>query len=210
MVQRLFELIGTRDFWTAVATSLLKVAEGFLIGLALGAAIAAGTSRSGLLRTFLAPLLECIKAVPVASFIILAVIWLSIGNVPVLTAALVVLPNVWANMESGFQNIDSGLMEMAGAFRMPWAEKVRRIVWPSVRPYFTAAVKNGMGMAWKAGIAAEVIAPYSRSVGSALHDAKIYLETTDVFAWTLVVVLLSYVLEKAVIALITKGERKNG
>ena len=76
---------------------------------------------------------------------------------------------------------------------------------PSIKPFFLAAVNSAMGMAWKAGIAAEVICPYKYSIGTALHDSKIYLETTELFAWTAVTVILSVLLEKLVLSVVRKG-----
>lgn len=206
---RIAELAHTLSFWESIAVSLFRVILGFAIGLLTGSAMAVATSGSSFMKTFLSPFLEAVKAVPVASFIILAVIWLDIGNVPVLAAALVVLPNVWANMESGILSVDEKLLEMARAFRFPKSRIFTRVTLPSLKPYFSAAVKNGMGMAWKAGIAAEVICPYRNSIGTALHDSKIYLETTDVFAWTAVVVILSVIFEKLILGTMLKGEIKN-
>ncbi len=203
---KIAELIFTEEFWLSAAASLSRVAAGFLIGTVLGVLFAVSTANSTFARALLSPLLHTIKATPVASFIILAVIWLSVGNVPVLTAVLVVLPGVWANVESGIFATDQKLIEMGKAFKMTRWNMLLKIKVPSVKPYFLAAVSSAMGMAWKAGIAAEVICPYKNSIGTALHDSKIYLETTELFAWTAVVIILSVLLEKLVLTLIKKGE----
>ena len=163
------------------------------------------TAKSPVLKSLLSPLLHTVKATPVASFIILAVIWLSVGKVPVLTALLVVLPGVWANVESGILSVDPKLIEMGKAFKMTKRDIFFKIEIPSIKPFFLAAVNSAMGMAWKAGIAAEVICPYKYSIGTALHDSKIYLETTELFAWTAVTVILSVLLEKLVLSVVRKG-----
>ena len=199
------ELCTVERFWLSIMTSLLRVASGFVLGTVLGVLFAVLTAKSPLCKAILSPLLHTIKATPVASFIILALIWLSVSRVPVLTAMLVVLPGVWANVESGILSIDPKLMEMGRAFKMPRSRLLLKIAVPSVKPYFLAAVSSAMGMAWKAGIAAEVICPYKNSIGTALHDSKIYLETTELFAWTAVTVILSVALEKLVLALVKKG-----
>lgn len=195
--RRVLELGQTALFWKSIVITLARVMLGFFLGLVLGIITAYFTSKVPFIRTLLAPLLQGIKATPVASFIVLAIIWLSVSKVPVLTAVLVVLPNVWANMEAGISNLDPKLKEMGKVYAIPSYQ----IVLPQLRPHLQSAVKNGMGMAWKAGIAAEVICPYKDSIGSSLHTAKITLETTDVFAWTAVVILLSVLLEKVVVAL---------
>ena len=206
--KRLFELAGTADFRLAAGSSLFRIVLGFLIGTVLGAVFAVLTVQVPFLRNLLSPVLSVIKATPVASFIILAFICFSAGSIPVLTAVLIVLPGVWANMETGIKEIDPKLLEMGKAFRLSRSRRITKIILPSLKPYFLASVHSAMGMAWKAGIAAEVICPYGTSLGHNLHDAKVYLETVDVFAWTAVVIIMSVLLEKLLLFLL-KGKEKN-
>lgn len=207
--KRLTELCAESSFWLSVAVSLFRVISGLFLGTVLGIILAVLTAKSNLFRSFLSPALHVIKATPVASFIILAILWLSVENVPAFTSMLIVLPTVWANTEKGILSVDKDLLQMGKAFGLSGKESFFRITVPSVKPFFSAALNSAIGMAWKAGIAAEVICPHKYSIGSALHDSKIYLETVDTFAWTAVVVLLSVLLEKAVIRLTAKGGRKN-
>lgn len=207
---RLCELCAEGSFWLSVATSLLRVVTGLLLGTVLGAVLAVLTAGSTFFKTLFSPVLHIIKATPVASFIILAILWLSVENVPVFTAMLIVLPTVWANTEKGILSVDKSLLQMGEAFGLSKTEQFFRITLPSVRPFFSAALNSAVGMAWKAGIAAEVICPYKDSIGSALHDSKIYFETVDTFAWTAAVVVLSIILEKLVLSITSKGGRTHG
>lgn len=209
VLQKLFEFFGEWEFWLSVGTSLFRVISGLLLGTVLGIIIAVLTAKSGFLKTLFSPILHIIKATPVASFIILAILWLKVENVPIFTSMLIVLPAVWANVEKGILSVDPMLMQMGKAFCLSRKELFFRITVPSVKPFFIAAMNSAVGMAWKAGIAAEVICPYRDSIGSALHDSKIYFETVDTFAWTVTVILLSVVFEKLILALSAKGGRKN-
>ncbi|MBQ7875432.1 MAG: ABC transporter permease subunit [Oscillospiraceae bacterium] len=203
--ERLVQFCGETEFWLSVATSLFRVLSGLIFGTVLGAGIAVLTARSSLLKALFSPILHIIKATPVASFIILAILWLSVENVPVFTAMLIVLPAVWANVEKGILSVDPDLLQMGKAFGLSKKESFFRITVPSVKPYFIAALNSAVGMAWKAGIAAEVICPYKNSIGSALHDSKITFETVDTFAWTAAVVVLSVMLEKLLLWVTSKG-----
>ena len=209
VLQKLFEFFGEWEFWLSVGTSLFRIISGLLLGTVLGILIAVLTAKSGFLKTLFSPILHIIKATPVASFIILAILWLKVENVPIFTSMLIVLPAVWANVEKGILSVDPMLMQMGKAFCLSRKELFFRITVPSVKPFFIAAMNSAVGMAWKAGIAAEVICPYRDSIGSALHDSKIYFETVDTFAWTVTVILLSVVFEKLILALSAKGGRKN-
>lgn len=208
-LRALWQLGVTSAFWLAVGSSVLRILAGFALGLAVGALLAALTSRYRWWRDFFAPFLSVVKATPVASFIILALVWIRTNGVPVFATFLIVLPIVSSNLSEGILSTDKDLLEMARAFAMPWHMRLRRIYWPTVRPYLRAAITTGMGMAWKGGVAAEVIATPRVSLGGYLYNAKIYLDTPGLFAATAMVILLSILLEKAIVLLATdrgKGE----
>ena len=146
-------------------------------------------------RSLLRPAMSVIKTAPVASFIILALVWLSGRFVPVLTAALIVLPLVWSNVHTGLRGCDRLLAEAAAAFKMPPGRRLLFLYLPSVLPYLSSAVCTGMGMAWKAGIAAEILCTPKAAIGSELYMSKIYFDTPALFAWTSVVIALSALIE---------------
>ena len=193
---RLGELVAERDFWIATWTSLCRIFGGILIATALGILCGILTAYSRFLRELLAPILAIVKATPVASFIILALVWISRGKLPVFISALMVLPIIWTNVEQGIRQIDPQLTEMAKVFRFSPAKRLWHITLPSVLPYFVAACKTSLGLAWKAGIAAEVLSTPQNSIGKELFESKTFMETTDLFAWTVTVILLSICMEK--------------
>lgn len=204
---RLCEFFTLGEFWISVATSLFRVLSGLFLGTVLGIVLAVLTAKVPLLKALFSPALHIVKATPVASFIILAILWLSVENVPVFTAMLIVLPAIWANTEKGILSVDKKLLEMGKVFKLSQKESFLRITVPSVKPFFIAALNSAVGMAWKAGIAAEVICPHGKSIGAALQDSKIYFETVDTFAWTAAVVILSVLLEKLLLHFTSKGGR---
>ena len=182
--------------------TLLRVLAGYALGVTGGAALAALTARSRILDAVLRPLQGIVKATPVTSFILLALLWLSSGLVPVCISFLMVLPIVWMNLHEALAGVDPQLLEMAAAFHLPWRTRFSRITVPSVKPQFLAACTTSLGFAWKSGVAAEIIALPKRSVGSALYLSKLTLETADLFAWTLLVILLSMLLEGLLVFLL--------
>ncbi|MCD7844612.1 MAG: ABC transporter permease subunit [Oscillospiraceae bacterium] len=207
VVKRLAELAVTLDFWYTTAVSLLRVLLGAALGVLSGVVLAALTSRFRLLRTLFSPLLTLARATPVASFVLLALIWLGRDALPCFIVWLMVLPVVWANVSAGIEAVDNQLLELAALYRFPWGRRLRRVYIPSVMPYFLSALRTGMGLAWKAGVAAEVLTVPARSIGRYLYESKLYLETTDLFAWTAVVVLCSLALEKLMLAVIGRLDR---
>lgn len=192
----LAHMVQTGDFWISVAVSMGRVLLGFAAGLAAGTLLAIATERVRLLAALFEPLLHVIRAAPVASFIILAYVWVNVSSLPSVIAFLMVLPLTWGNIRQGIAHTDRSLLEMAHSFRFGRRKTLRYVWWPSVKPYFSAACTTGMGFAWKSGIAAEVICAPPQAIGTGLKNAKVYLETPEVFAWTVTVVLLSLGLER--------------
>ncbi len=208
-VQTLFVLIKTPEFWRAVGYSFAKISSGFFLALFAGVFCALLASASGVIKALLNPVLRLIKAVPVASFIILALFWLSSSkNLSVLISFLMVLPVIYTNVLQGIESTDKELLEMATVFRIPFGKRIRYIYLPAVLPYFVSACSVGLGFCFKSGIAAEIIGLPANSIGERLYEAKLYLLTEELFAWTAVIVLVSVVFEKAVMLLVkalTKG-----
>ena len=205
VVRRLFELMGTAEFWRTVLLSLLRISAGIVSAVILGIAAAVLTCRFSLLETLLSPVISVIKTTPVASFVILVLIWLQRDYVPVLISALMVFPIVWSNVSTGIKNTDRSFLELARVYDFSFIKTARSIYLPSVLPYFRSACSSALGFGWKAGIAAEVLTVPGVSIGRMIYESKLYLQTTDLFAWTLCVILLSFLLEKLVLRLISGG-----
>ena len=195
VVRKLWEMLGTTSFYRITARSLWNVTSGILIAMLGGSVLAVLTSRLSLLRDLLLPIMTVIKTTPVASFIILALIWIGSARVPTFITVLIVLPIVWTNLDVGFSKIDPQLTELTRVYRFSAWRRLKILTVPSLKPYFVSACRTSIGLAWKAGIAAEIIAMPFGSVGMMIGEAKLYIMTTDMYAWTLTVILLSLFIE---------------
>ncbi|MFA7501776.1 MAG: ABC transporter permease subunit [Anaerovoracaceae bacterium] len=193
---RLGTLLFEADFLYAIAFSFLRIAGGYFAALAVGCILAVLGGRHRFLEVALWPYIQMIKSVPVASFIILCLIWLSSSSLSVFISFLMVLPIVYTNMLQGIQSTDVKLLEMASVFGINWFRKLKYIYLPHLKPYLMSACSVSIGLSWKAGIAAEVIGIPDGSIGEKLYEAKVYLNSADLFAWTVVIVLVSVVFEK--------------
>ena len=138
------------------------------------------------------------KAVPVAVFAVLLLIWWGASPLAVAVCFLVVFPNIYLNTLEGLKNADAELIEMAEVFRLPFVTRFFYIYRPALKPFLLSAFQLSLGMSWKSGVAAEVIGTPVHSIGGALYLAKIYLDTADLFAWTAVIIVLSVLFEKIV------------
>lgn len=206
--KRLLELVCQIDFWQQVLASCIRVFASFILALVSGIAFAVLTYNSKILLQLFSPIFSVIKATPVASFIVLALIWMKSTNVPVFSGFLMVFPIVWSNIFHGISSAQKNLLEMAYVYKFSFLKKIKLIYIPAVRPYFLAAATTGFGIAWKSCVAAEVIAYPKTAIGSQIYNAKIYLLTSDLFALTATVIILSILLEKMVVFICTYGANK--
>ena len=205
VIARLFEMIAEADFWGTVAFSLVRIVCGFLLAFVLGIALALAAGRYRAVEMLLWPFVITVKSVPVASFIILSLMWMRGEDLSVFISFLMVFPMIYSNVLQGIKSTDGKLIQMAQLYRVGWGRRLLYIYVPAVRPYLVSACSVALGTAWKAGVAAEVIGIVTGSIGEKLYDSKIYLETADLFAWTVVIILISVAFEKLFLALLNRA-----
>jgi len=194
------------SFWKTIGVSLARVAGGILAATVLGILLGMLTARSRVADTLFRPLFTAMKSTPVASVTILLLIWVSRSIVPVLISAVMVFPAIWSGMYTGICELDRKYTEIARVYHITGSKYFTKLLIPGVRPYLEAAFRSAIGFGWKAGIAAEVLTVPGISIGKMIYDSKLYLQTTELFAWTTAVVLLSLALEKLVLG--GMGRRK--
>lgn len=209
-IMRLLTLAQTAAFWQAVGRSVLHILGGFLLAALTGILLAALASRFRPLRELLAPLVAAIRAVPVVSFIILALVWLPSRHLALVISSMMVFPVIYGNVLAGIDEADHALLEMAAVFRVPLFRRLSGIYLPQVLPYFRAGCSLALGLCWKSGVAAEVIGLPAGTIGERLYTAKVYFQTPDLFAWTAVIVLISVLFEHLFLYAVDTLVRKAG
>lgn len=198
----LSNLFLSGEFWLTIFSSFCRITTGFLAAFFSGILTGAVSVRFSCLETFLEPFLVLLQSVPVASFIILALIWIGSGNLSVFITFVVVFPILYRNVLEGIRQTNHLQMEMAQVFHLNLWKKILYLYRPALLPYLYTGCKIALGMAWKSGIAAEVIGVPAHSIGEKLYMAKIYLSTGELFAWTFVIILVSKAFEKIFLSLL--------
>ena len=206
----LFSTITLKKVLPTVFASLWGIFKGYLWGTALGLILAALTAQIYPLHVLFSPLLTVVKATPIASFILILWVFFTNTAVPAYAVMLIVLPIIWANTEAGFKNTDGKLAEMARAYDFSLFKRLRYLYIPSAYPFFKSAAVTALGMAWKAGIAAEVLCTPDGTVGKMIAHAKRDIETAELFAWTIAVVAVCFLFEKLLSWMLSLPERRKG
>ena len=203
-------LIRQGSFWLSILLTMFRIMLGYCLGVAAGCLLALGCCSSDILDTLLSPIVRIVRATPVASFIILAMLWMSKGGVPVLMSALMVTPVIWGNLVEGYESRNMKIDEMARAYRLGKWKTLRYVHIPSLMSALKAACLTALGLAWKSGIAAEVLSQPKKAIGTNIYYSKVYLETSELFAWTASVIALSFLLETVVKRLLAKQKNTEG
>lgn len=196
--EKLISLLTERSLYLSVGRSLLRIGMGFVTGGLTAVVLAAVGKRFSLVEEILAPAMNLLKTVPVASFVVLLLIWWGSSALAVAICFLVVLPQLYISTLEGLKSTDKKLLEMAQVLRIPFWNRLFYIHRPALRPFLYSSMKVALGMCWKSGVAAEVIGIPEFSIGEQLYLSKIYLDTAGVFAWTAVIVALSVLFEKVI------------
>ena len=198
------ELVKTSEFWLIISQSLLRILLGIIVAVIIGIVLAVITTKISFVDILITPLMSAIKATPVASFIFIAIIFMNRNSLPVFITSLLVLPIIWTNVSSGIRSVPKDLKEVSKVYKLSTAKKLTKLYIPSILPYFLAACRSALGLAWKAGVAAEVLCTPKSAIGTELYFSKTYLDTELLFAWTLITVIVSLIIEKSVIYLLSK------
>lgn len=206
-IKAFYRCCSESSFWNVIGISLLQILVGFICGAVLGIILGMLSGRFNIFRIFTAPALHLIRTVPVAAMIIVAWLWIPSYALPSFISFLMVLPIVWSHTISGLHAVDDKLIEMARVFKMSEKDIALKIKLPMISPSIRNGCITAVGIAWKSGVAAQVIASPSGTLGAMLSSAKVSIDYSEVFAVTLTIVLLSYFVEN-ILKLIWKGQKK--
>lgn len=210
VAQALVEQIGQPDFWVICGASFGRIALGFLLSFVVGFLLALMSCRHRLFRDFVDPIISLLRTISVASFIILLLIWVGNQALTVFLAFFIVLPLIYTNMVTGFESVDRQMLEMARVYGISKWRTFLYIYRPAFMPFLMSSTKISLGMTWKSGIMAEVLATPKPSIGKEMATARTFLDTPDLLAWTVVVMVLSFLFEKAFMELLKRANRPLG
>jgi NitT/TauT family transport system permease protein len=195
VIKRLFELLGQKAFYSATFSSIKRILLGIIIAIISGVLMAIVCYFSKTIYDFFSPFVTIVKSTPIVAFVFLVSIFIGNTKTVVVICALMVFPIVFANVYQGLKSTNPELLELCKVYKMPFRKKFKSLYIPSVMPYFISSLLSSIGLAWKAGIAAEVLCTPKVSIGIEIFNSKQYIEYVDLFAWTLSVIVLSLAFE---------------
>lgn len=201
---RLLALLGEKSFLATVGFSLARIALGFLLAFALAVVLALVGHRHPLVDRLLSPGVSALKSVPIVCVIVLLLMWVGSRSVSAIAVFLAVFPAVYLSCREALLHVDPKVSQMLGVFGVAPVRRLLAHTWPQVLPYLVGTSRNVCGMAWKAGVAAELIGSPMGSIGERIYNSKLLLDTAELFAWTIVVVVMSWLCERAFVAVLAR------
>lgn len=202
-------LLATPRFWISAQATILRVLEGFSFSLVVSVILGLGGGLSNRFRSLISPFILFMQSVPVLSVILILLVWFGSQRVPVVTPILMTLPVMTQAVIEGVRGVDPLLIQMAHSYQVPLRRQIRHIYLPSLLPGLFAGASASLGLSWKVAIAAEVLAQPNPGIGTAMQRAKTFLETGEVFAWTLLAVALSGITQ-GIFTLLARTWRHHG
>lgn len=193
-----FTLLFTKTFLLSVVLSLFRIIAGLVLGVTFGVILAILTNKFSIFNSIVSPIMVVLKSTPVASFIMILWFFFSSSIIPIVIAVFMVMPVIWQNTSDGLLAIDPELSEVCEIYSFPLKKRLKLLVLPSVLKFLLPAIISSSGLAWKAGVAAEIITYTRLSLGEQIYNAKLSLDGPFLFASTLAVIILSLVIESLI------------
>lgn len=203
----LYTMLFTGEFYINVVATMYRVIVGIILSFLAGVATALLSFFLKAVRDMLSFVVIFLKSTPVMAVIIFAILWLSSGNVPIFACFLMCYPVVYTNILSGLDNMDKGYLEMGSIYKLKPITKMKYLYIPCVTPHTRSALSLISGLSWKTVVAAEVLSSPQFSMGYNLLNAKIYLETDQLFSWIIAIVAFSILFEKIINKIIFRGKK---
>lgn len=189
-------LLKTSNFWLSIVHSLRKISFGFGLGFLCAILIGGFACKFSLIRDLISPIISLMKSIPVASIIILVLVWVNSEYLSNFISFLVTFPILYISVLEGYEHVNRELKEMTMVYQVKPLVRLRYLYVSEILPFLITSAKAAVGMCWKAGISGEIIGLPKHSIGEQLYLSKLYLNISDLFAWTFVVVLMCYGFEK--------------
>ena len=207
VIKSLFTLLTTGTYYLATVTTLLRILLSIIIAVVFGIAVAVVCAKIKIIHSFIQPLLSAIRSVPVTVFVF--ILYLIIFDfTSMFVTILMVFPIVFSNVYEGIKNIDKDIYEVCQVYKLPLKKRIKALYLPTVMPYFVSALTSSIGLAWKAGVAAEALCPPDNSMGLSISLAKQSFNNEELFAWALTLIVINILFELAFKKLINCSFKK--
>lgn len=208
-VKALMALLVDGKFYLDALATIGRCLAAMALALIAGTLLSICAYKWHWVRDILSLPVSLFKTIPIMAVAIYMILLMSAGSVPVLVCWIMCFPIVYTNLLAGLDSMDIKLLEMAKIYRIEGLKLVKWIYMPSLYPHFRSAMSLVAGMSWKAIVTAEVLSIPQLSLGYELMNAKYYLTTDRLFAYVVVLIIISFAFEKLIKKLVALLEPRS-
>lgn len=200
-LKNFFMLFASKAFWVSAGYSLLRTIICFLIAFALAFVLGAIGGMLPVFAKIFAPIVSVLRAVPTLAVILIAMIWLDADGTPILIGFLVAFPILYQSVYTAIVGVDRDLVEMTKVYNVSVVDRVLHLYMPEIAPSIFDSSRSTVSLTLKVVIAAEVLAYTRDSIGHQMQTANLTYDISLLLAWTIMAIVLSFLLEGVVFGL---------
>ena len=191
----LFQIVKEKDFLLIVFSSFYRTIISFGVALIFAIIMGVLSSLYPLINNLLKPLNSIGKTIPTLVLVVLALIWVDKDNAPFIVGIAIVFPILYDGILNTLTKNDKKLEEMMKIYEVPTLEKVKKVYVPNIIFYILKILVPTISLAFKVVIAGEVHGQPKYGIGSSVQLAKMNFDTPTIFAWIVIIAIISLLFE---------------
>lgn len=197
-IKSLFSLLIHNEFWVAVSNTLTNSLISYGCSLLAAFLFAILGYIIFNIQKILNPIISVLRSIPTMAIILLLLIWFNSNIAPMIISALVIFPLLYSSFNNALKQVSVELIDMSNYYNVPKFRQIIYLYVPSMMPTTLSAIQSTISLNLKVLIAAEVLAATKDSIGRMMQTAKLYLDTAELIAWTVVAIVLGALLESII------------
>lgn len=197
----LARLVQTAAFWSAVGTTMLTIAQAYVIAVVLGVFAGWAITRSRYLTQVLEPVVSGLFAIPITLFFPVFILMFGIGPESKVAygAAYGFFP-IALNTIAGLAGVDRRYLDAAQSMGVSGFGLFRHVLFPAAFPVILTGLRIGFFICFASVLGGETISSVS-GVGRNIALAAELMEPARMYAWIVFVIVAALALNALVSAL---------
>lgn len=193
VVNCVMQIVTTNEFVNILFSSLERVVLSFIVSLVVSIIIAAVSSRYNIFKDFFSPIILILKSIPTMAFVIIILIWLDKNSAPFLIGVMISFPILYDTTLNAIKSVNKDLIKMADIYEVGAVRKIIYIYVPSVSFAIQGILSSTLSLILKVVVAGEIYGQPKYGIGASLQLEKMYLNTAGIFAWIVIIAVISIV-----------------
>ncbi len=183
-----------------VLRSMIRLLAGIALAVVIGTVLGVLIGMTRWARTLFQPLISIFMPVPTLAWTPVLLLLTGIDDrTTIIVVFIAAVFEVIYTIVAGIEMMNVKLFWVARSMGASRLQIFLRVIIPAIFPYLITGMRLGTGYAWRALIAAEMLAASSLGLGFMIYDASEYMSTNVIYAGIILIAVLGYLLENVLI-----------